>query len=165
MDKRNIVLFAAAILGLFIMVALCIALINSWNRNKAINQPNAPAPKQESPTPSAPSGNEQTPGPGTPSSPQKQPENQPENQGAIPETVTVNIQNSNFVPQSITVNSGTTVTWTNQDNITHNVKFDSVSSPNLSQGQSFEFKFETPGTYEYHCSIHPDMTGVVIVNK
>jgi len=85
--------------------------------------------------------------------------------GTTPGTQTdkVNISNFAFEPSTITVTAGTTVTWTNQDSVAHTVVSDTFKSGNLSQGQAFQFKFDTKGTYNYSCSIHPTMKGTVIV--
>jgi|SRR5271157_1142989 len=89
-----------------------------------------------------------------------------------PGSISVVIQNFAFSPQTVTVPKGTTVTWTNQDGVNHtvvNAKTDTSAdstlfkSDPLATGQSFSFTFSTPGTYPYHCSIHPGMTGTVIV--
>jgi plastocyanin len=81
----------------------------------------------------------------------------------------VTIENFAFSPASITVKAGTTVTWTNKDSATHTVtETDSQTGPNsgdLATGKSYSFKFDTAGTYKYHCSIHPDMTGTVTVTQ
>jgi amicyanin len=67
----------------------------------------------------------------------------------------------------MTVKAGTVVTWTNHDDIPHNVvstekKF---SSPVLDTDQAFSFRFTEPGSYPYFCRIHPMMTGTVVVEK
>ena len=78
--------------------------------------------------------------------------------------VAVKIDNFTFGPQQLTVKSGTTVTWTNGDDIPH-----TVVSPNtfrsraLDTNDNFSFTFTTPGTYKYFCSLHPHMTGIVVV--
>jgi plastocyanin len=79
----------------------------------------------------------------------------------------VQIDNFSFVPKSLTVEAGTTVTWTNRDDIPHVIlstakKF---SSPVLDTGQTFSFRFQEPGSYPYFCKIHPTMIGTVIVEK
>lgn len=79
------------------------------------------------------------------------------------------IQGMAFVPSSITVSAGTTITWINKDNITHTVTSDtgvtpSFNSGNIGSGGSYPHNFTTAGTYTYHCSIHPSMMGRVIVN-
>lgn len=79
----------------------------------------------------------------------------------------VTISNYNFSPGAITVKKGTAVTWTNQDSVAHNVQeTDGKSGPmsgDLDNGKSYTFTFNTPGTYNYHCSIHPEMVGKVVV--
>jgi len=79
----------------------------------------------------------------------------------------VTIQNFAFSPATITVKPGTTVTWTNQDGASHTITSDSTpaafSSATLANGATYQFTFTAPGTYPYHCSIHPSMTGTVVV--
>jgi amicyanin len=75
------------------------------------------------------------------------------------------VDNFSFAPASTEVAVGTTVTWTNHDDIPHNVvspeqKF---KSPVLDTDEAFSHTFETAGTYKYYCSIHPRMTGQVVV--
>lgn len=79
----------------------------------------------------------------------------------------VKIDNFSFTPKSLKVRPGTTVTWTNHDDIPHNVvstdkKF---SSPVLDTDQTFSFQFTEPGSYPYFCKIHPMMTGSIVVEK
>jgi len=80
------------------------------------------------------------------------------------EDATVKIGNFTFGPQELKVKSGTTVTWTNEDDIPH-----TVVSPNnyrskvLDTQGAYSFTFTTPGTYKYFCSLHPHMTGTIIV--
>ena len=70
-----------------------------------------------------------------------------------------------FSASSITVTKGTTVTWTNKDNMTHTVTADdnSFDSGNIGNGGTFSFTFNNTGSFAYHCSIHPAMTGSVTV--
>jgi plastocyanin len=77
----------------------------------------------------------------------------------------VSIINMSFSPSSLTVTAGTTVTWTNNDNMTHTVTADDVSfdSGNITMGSKFSKAFSTAGTYTYHCTIHPTMKGTIIV--
>ena len=76
----------------------------------------------------------------------------------------VKIGNLTFGPQDLKVKAGTTVTWTNKDDMPH-----TVVSPNnfrskvLHTNDAYSFTFTTPGTYKYFCSLHPHMTGTVIV--
>lgn len=78
-------------------------------------------------------------------------------------TVEVTIQNFAFSPDSVTISSGDTVKWTNMDSTAHTITGNDFSSGNLNKGDSYENTFSKAGTYEYHCSIHPSMTGTVIV--
>ncbi len=68
-----------------------------------------------------------------------------------------------FVPNSNAIKTGTQVTWKNEDTVTHNVAGDGWASPDLLPGATFSKTFDQPGTYKYHCSIHPSMTGELIV--
>ncbi|HUK53562.1 MAG TPA: cupredoxin family copper-binding protein [Candidatus Binatia bacterium] len=79
--------------------------------------------------------------------------------------VAVSIENYSFAPDPITIAAGTTVVWTNRDEVTHNlVSRDRLfASPDLEANQHFEFTFHKRGTFDYFCSIHPEMTGRVIV--
>lgn len=84
-----------------------------------------------------------------------------------PTANTVSIVNMSFSPSSLTVTAGTTVTWVNNDSVTHTVtETDNQTGPksgNLAPGQSYTFTFSSAGTYQYHCSIHTSMTGSVTV--
>jgi plastocyanin len=77
----------------------------------------------------------------------------------------VKIDNFSFGPASVTVSAGTTVTWTNRDDIPHTVVSDDkvFKSKVLDTDEKFSYKFAKPGTYPYFCSVHPKMTGKVIV--
>jgi Icc protein len=73
--------------------------------------------------------------------------------------------NFSFSPAAVTVPAGATVTWTNRDDIPHNIvsiekKF---ASPVLDTDQQFSHRFDVSGTYPYYCSIHPKMTGRIEV--
>jgi plastocyanin len=68
-----------------------------------------------------------------------------------------------FEPKVITVPPGTTVTWTNQDGSNHNVTVAGSQSGRLHMDSSWSHTFEDAGQYDYHCSMHPRMTGTVIV--
>jgi plastocyanin len=84
---------------------------------------------------------------------------------AAPAPVTVKISNFTFAAPTITVAPGTTVTWINDDDIPHTVVADDKAfrSKVLDTGDRFAFTFTTAGRYGYFCSIHPHMTGVVVV--
>jgi plastocyanin len=81
---------------------------------------------------------------------------------------TVTIKNLGFDPIAITVKSGTTVTWTNEDAVPHTITSKTPSpvafdSGTLQQGATFTYTFTQVGTYSYFCTIHTFMTGTVIV--
>lgn len=75
----------------------------------------------------------------------------------------VSIQNFAFNPQSVTISPGDTVKWTNFDSVPHTIDGTDFASDALQNGDSFSHTFTETGTYDYKCSIHPSMTGVVIV--
>lgn len=84
---------------------------------------------------------------------------------AIAAPAEVKIDNFNFTPATLTVPVGTTVTWTNRDDIPHTVVSDdkSIKSKTLDTDEKFTFTFSKPGTYSYFCSIHPKMKGTIVV--
>jgi amicyanin len=77
----------------------------------------------------------------------------------------VDIDQFTFLPQRITVKAGTTVTWINEDDAPHTVASSGkvFKSKALDTADKFSFTFTTPGTYDYFCSLHPHMTGAVVV--
>jgi plastocyanin len=84
---------------------------------------------------------------------------------APPASAAVTIANFTFKDPVVTVKPGTTVTWTNGDDIPHTVvaKDGSFKSRVLDTGERFSFTFAKPGQFGYFCSIHPHMTGTIIV--
>ncbi len=80
-------------------------------------------------------------------------------------TAAVTISDFQFTPATVTVNQGDTVTWTNNGPSIHTATSDTGvwDSGVLNVGASYSYTFSTPGTYAYHCSIHPSMLGTVIV--
>jgi len=88
----------------------------------------------------------------------QKPENQPVS------TNPVEIQGFAFIPDTITVTKGTTVTWTNKDSAAHTIKGTGFISGTLNQGQTYSQTFNEAGTFEYVCGVHPSMKGKVIVN-
>ena len=79
--------------------------------------------------------------------------------------VEVKVDNFSFSPQTITVKTGTTIVWTNRDDIPHTVVSDDkvFKSKVLDTDEKFSFTFDKAGNFPYFCSIHPKMTGKVIV--
>ena len=81
------------------------------------------------------------------------------------DTARVEIQAHGFSAPTLTVKPGTTVTWTNRDDDAHTVTSvaNTFRSAGLDTGETFSYTFTRPGTYEYFCSLHPLMTGKVVV--
>lgn len=73
------------------------------------------------------------------------------------------MENFSFQPHVVKVAVGATVTWANQDSAPHQVKSDAFNSEIMQKGQTFKFTFTQAGTFNYLCSLHPTMTGTVIV--
>jgi plastocyanin len=88
-------------------------------------------------------------------------------QQAAPATAEVKIDNFSFGPATVRVAVGTTVTWTNRDDIPHTVV--STDDPRafksqvLDTDEKFSYTFAKAGTYPYFCSVHPKMVGTVVV--
>ena len=78
---------------------------------------------------------------------------------------TVDVRNFAYVPPSLSVASGVTVTWTNQDDVAHTVSADDGSSfdGTVGPGATFTFTAGAPGTYTYFCRFHPFMKGSLTV--
>ena len=89
----------------------------------------------------------------------------PGTRSANVESPQVAIGNFAFSPATLTVPSGTTVTWTNQDDMVHTVTAAdrAFSSKGLETGDTYAHTFTAPGTYTYFCALHPRMTATVIV--
>ncbi len=77
----------------------------------------------------------------------------------------VNIDNFSFTPMEITISAGSQVTWINKDDVPHTVVSvdHQFKSKALDTDEKFSFTFPNPGTYEYFCSVHPKMTGKIVV--
>ncbi len=80
-------------------------------------------------------------------------------------TLSVSISGFAFSPASLTAKQNTKVTWTNNDSVTHTVTSDTglFDSGNIPAGGTYNYTFSTAGTYAYHCTIHPNMKGTVMV--
>jgi len=94
------------------------------------------------------------------------------NQTPLEGNVTISMRDLAFDPTTATVKKGTIVTWENHDNASHQVVADatpvtvytnSLRTNVMAPGQSWSFTFDEPGTYNYHCSLHPTMKGSIIV--
>ena len=77
----------------------------------------------------------------------------------------VKIDNFTFAPNPLTVAAGTTVRWTNHDDVPHTVVADdkSFKSKALDTDEGFSYTFTKPGTYSYFCSLHPKMVAKIVV--
>lgn len=81
-------------------------------------------------------------------------------------TVQVSIKNSAFIPETETIRVGDVIVWTNnEDRTPHSIVSDDefFMSETLAAGERFEWQFTSPGMYEYHCGIHPNMRGTILV--
>ena len=83
------------------------------------------------------------------------------------ESPMVRIDNFTFNPPTLTVPKGTTVTWLNADDIPHKVAGSDRpwKSPVMDTDERFSFTFDDPGTFAYFCSLHPHMTGTIVVTE
>lgn len=100
--------------------------------------------------------------------------NQPPANQPSPAANAVAIKDFAFSPATLTVKVGTTVTWTNQDSAPHQIASDphpqhtglpGLFSDSLGKGQSYSFTFDKAGTLGYHCHLHPNMKGTIIVEQ
>ena len=82
-----------------------------------------------------------------------------------PKAAAVSIDNFTFPPDSTEIAVGTTVIWTNEDDIPHALAASErqFKSHALDTGDTFTYTFTQPGTYEYFCSLHPHMKGKIVV--
>jgi plastocyanin len=79
--------------------------------------------------------------------------------------LTVVIDDLAFAPETLTIEAGDTVTWTWKDGaIDHDVSGDDFKSEVMSEG-TFDHRFNEPGTYDYVCTLHPNMTGTIEVTE
>lgn len=81
----------------------------------------------------------------------------------VPSTTQIQIKGNQFLPVIVNIKEGETVRWTNMDPSPHSVIFGNFKSSLLSQGQSYERKFNENGLYGYSCGVHPSMQGTVRV--
>src|SRR3954451_13003377 len=84
---------------------------------------------------------------------------------AAADSQAIAIDNFAFTPSEVTVSAGSSLVWTNNQNVRHTSTADGGAwdSGVLTSGTSFQFTFDTPGDFAYHCDIHPEMLGVVHV--
>lgn len=86
--------------------------------------------------------------------------------------IVIPIENYSFAPRDISVSRGTKITWQNRDRLSHTINsdphpghtyFPALNSRILNYNDSFSVVFNEPGVYLYHCSVHPEMSGVIVV--
>jgi plastocyanin len=82
----------------------------------------------------------------------------------------VSMKNIQFSPKTVTVKKGTTVEWTNDDSVNHDVTKQAGPGPqfssgsgNLASGDTYKVTFNTAGTIKYRCTVHPGMSGTIVV--
>jgi plastocyanin len=83
-----------------------------------------------------------------------------------PKPLAIAIDNFTFAPASVQIAAGTKVTWTNKDDVPHTVVSEdqkTFKSKALDTDDQFSFIFNQPGTYKYFCTVHPKMTGEIVV--
>jgi len=87
------------------------------------------------------------------------------NSTSAPAAASVSIKNMAFNPGGVSVAMGATITWSNNDTTIHTVTADdgSFNSGNIAVGATYSRVFSTTGTFSYHCTLHPEMTGKVVV--
>jgi len=124
----------------------------------APQQPYGYTPPPAPPPPAA----RPTPPPGLAAQPANIPPQAPSARPAVP----VTIANFQFRPPTLNISVGDTVTWTNNDSTTHTATADNSAwdSGRLAPGQSYSMIFNNPGSFTYHCSIHPNMRGSIVVS-
>ena len=85
---------------------------------------------------------------------------------AVATTEVTMVKSYRFDPETIEVQAGETVTWTNEDNFTHTVEVEGQGDHKVGRGESVSVTFDEPGTYDYVCTLHRhDMSGTVIVRS
>ncbi|BDG01387.1 cupredoxin domain-containing protein [Anaeromyxobacter oryzae] len=77
----------------------------------------------------------------------------------------VRISAHRYLPQTVTVPRGATVRWVNEDDDPHTVTSDggAFASRGIDTSETYTFTFDAPGSFPYHCALHPTMTGTVVV--
>jgi plastocyanin len=85
--------------------------------------------------------------------------------GAAPAERRVEIKQFTYAPGAVEIRTGSTVTWVNGDEELHTVTSSGglFASPGLEHDETFSQRFNAPGTYRYFCSLHPNMTGAIVV--
>lgn len=80
-------------------------------------------------------------------------------------TYNVSVISFSFNPGVLNIKKGDSVVWVNQDSAPHQIAGGNLRGPVMSKGQSYTFVFNSVGTFDYYCAIHPSMKGVIVVSK
>lgn len=137
-----------------LLIALAVVLAGCSAQEGAVRDPT----QQATTTPTAPSTVVPTPPPA-----QEKPPLPPQ-PGESVRQLNVTIRNAEFWPADVTVDPGSTVTWTNEDEAQHKIALDADANRTagpVGEGQPAALTFHAAGTFPYHCEIHPEMKGVV----
>ncbi len=151
-----------------IIVLVILAIVGIGAYSLVFNNNPAATPTYTPPTSNNAGVNNHTPAVQSPTAPAPAAANQDTSKTSAPANVTVSIKNFSFNPATVTIKTGTKVTWVNNDAVSHTITSDSgnlLNSPTLSPGQSFSFPFTNTGSTSYHCAIHPMMKGAVVVKN
>lgn len=161
MSRMILTVVAAALLG-----AGCLPKSAGWpTAQPSVSQPTAASPAAVGTTSTAPLASPPAAGPSKAPA-QTKPKTAPSTSTAKPANGYVLLAGFKFSPQILALNVGATVFWTNKDTVNHTVDSDApriFNSGNLPPGATFQHVFNSPGTYTYHCSVHPEMTGTIVV--
>ncbi len=140
---------ALAVIIVIVLIALIVLGYFYFN----INSNPAQTPKVNTPAINTPST---TPATNTPAT----------NTASNPKTYNLDIKNFAFSPSTLTIKTGDTVIWTNNDDVPHTVTSDSgneLDSSSLNKGATYSHTFESSGEFDYHCSFHLMMKSKIIV--
>ena len=166
--------FVLAVSGVMLVGAGCAQQTAVTPNTTPTPSPTAPAPVV-APTPTtSPSTTPPPTGQVTPPKPATAPTAKPapapvrKPSAAVPANRTqfVTMTGGAYSPQVLAVAVGDTVVWTNKDTVNHTTVSDNAllwDSGNLKPGASYSHVFKAPGSYVYHCAIHPSMTGTIVV--
>jgi plastocyanin len=142
----------ATLVILVILVIAAVVVVSDWSNNKTNNDTNGTTNTTSTPNPTP-----QNPPAGNPPA---------SDSGQTPVAGTIYIKNKIFAPSQINVQKGSAVTWVNNDDIAHTVTIDHGDGPtsgNIAAGASYSYTFNTAGSFQYHCEIHPSMRGTIVV--
>ncbi|MDO8466830.1 MAG: cupredoxin family copper-binding protein [bacterium] len=150
--------------AVLILAGIAIAVYN-WGYKTAVTPSPVPPPAQMNIIPPTPPTGGIKPAPPPAGGPTPAPSSIKPQEPAFTSNIQVAVRGFGFVSETVRVKAGTKITWTNFDAAGHTVTSDTglFASKILSQGKSFEYIFNTPGTYSYHCIPHPYMKGEIVV--